>query len=158
MSVRSGNGFFITAAGCRLGDVRPRDLVRVQDHGIAVDGNPSSEVPVHLAIYRLHPGVGAIVHTHSPHATAMAGRAQGQGPEGIEIGQVGRHRPGSEGLAAACAGGLGDGSTVLLIAGHGVLAVGHGLVDAVTRAELVEEWAQARILDLLLNGEGRGRA
>lgn len=33
---------------------------------------PSSDTPTHLALYRAFPGVGGIVHTHSPYATAWA--------------------------------------------------------------------------------------
>jgi len=42
--------------------------------GTAVDAPlaPTSELPLHLAIYRARPEVGAVVHTHSPAATALS--------------------------------------------------------------------------------------
>lgn len=55
------------------------DLVTVDLEGNVVDGRlkPSSDTPTHLALYRAFPGIGGIVHTHSPWATswAQAGRA-----------------------------------------------------------------------------------
>jgi len=48
-------------------------LVDVQS-GAVVDGanRPSSDTPTHLVLYRAFAGVGGIVHTHSPFATAWA--------------------------------------------------------------------------------------
>ena len=40
------------------------------------DGTPSSEMPTHLAVYRARTDVGAVVHTHSVYATALAVAAQ----------------------------------------------------------------------------------
>lgn len=49
------------------------------EHGTVVDGTsrPSSDTPTHLVLYRAFPGIGGVVHTHSPYATAwaQAGRA-----------------------------------------------------------------------------------
>jgi L-ribulose-5-phosphate 4-epimerase len=39
---------------------------------IAGDARPSSDTPTHLVLYRAFPGVGGVVHTHSPYATAWA--------------------------------------------------------------------------------------
>ena len=54
----------------RAADVAVVDLAT----GAVVDGalRPSSDTPTHLALYRAWPGVGGVVHTHSPFATAWA--------------------------------------------------------------------------------------
>lgn len=39
---------------------------------VAGDARPSSDTPTHLVLYRAFDGVGGVVHTHSPHATAWA--------------------------------------------------------------------------------------
>jgi len=44
------------------------ESVRVRDNGL----RPSSDAPTHLHLYRSFPNIGAIVHTHSTHATAWA--------------------------------------------------------------------------------------
>ena len=47
-------------------------VVRLED-GTVIDGaRPSSDTPTHLELYRALPGVGGIVHTHSPWATSWA--------------------------------------------------------------------------------------
>lgn len=55
------------------------DLVVLDLDGNVVEGRlrPSSDTPTHLVLYRSFPGIGGIVHTHSPWATswAQAGRA-----------------------------------------------------------------------------------
>lgn len=65
----------IKASGVPCDGCRPEDVVTVSLHdGTAVDGSlrPSSDTPTHRRLYLEHPGIGGIVHTHSPHATAWA--------------------------------------------------------------------------------------
>ena len=70
----------IKPSGVNYRGLRPDDIVLVSlDDGTVVDGDlrPSSDTPAHLALYRLFPGIGGVVHTHSGYATAwaQAGRA-----------------------------------------------------------------------------------
>lgn len=153
VSVRVGDGFLITPAGLRLADVGPRDLVLVSA-GVAVGaGRASSEAGMHAEIYGARPDVHAVVHTHSPHATAVAGLVTG-GPEGVALASIGAHRPGSKDLASACARALAEGVRAVLAEQHGVVAAGGSLPEAVGVAELVEEWAEAEYLRLLLERSG----
>jgi L-ribulose-5-phosphate 4-epimerase len=65
----------IKPSGVPYAELRPDHLVAVAiDDGRVVDGDlrPSSDTPTHLALYRRFPGIGGIVHTHSPEATAWA--------------------------------------------------------------------------------------
>ena len=74
VSVREGDLVAVSPSGLRYGDLTP-ELVGVhQLDGAAVDAPlaPSSELPLHLAIYATRPEAGAIVHTHSPAATALS--------------------------------------------------------------------------------------
>jgi len=54
--------------------LRPEDLVVVRLDGTPLEGTmrPSSDLPTHLVLYRAFPGIGAVVHTHSPFATSWA--------------------------------------------------------------------------------------
>ena len=74
VSVRSGDLVAVSPSGLRYAELTP-ELVGVHRlDGTAVEAPlaPTSELPLHLAIYAARPEVGAIVHTHSPAATALS--------------------------------------------------------------------------------------
>lgn len=65
----------IKPSGVPYSQLRPEHIVVVSlETGATVEGplNPSSDTPTHLELYRNFPGIGAVVHTHSVHATAWA--------------------------------------------------------------------------------------
>ena len=55
------------------------DMVVVSPDGEVVEGRyrPSSDTPTHLELYRMHDGIGGVVHTHSTYATAYAQAGEG---------------------------------------------------------------------------------
>ena len=74
VSVRSGDLVAVSPSGLRYADLTP-ELVGVH----ALDGAPveaplppTSELALHLAVYATRPEAGAVVHTHSPAATALS--------------------------------------------------------------------------------------
>ena len=74
VSVRSGDLVAVSPSGLRYAELTP-ELVGVHRlDGAAVEAAlaPTSELPLHLAIYADRPEVEAIVHTHSPAATALS--------------------------------------------------------------------------------------
>jgi L-ribulose-5-phosphate 4-epimerase len=65
----------IKPSGVPYDALRPADLVAValaDGQVVAGDGWPSSDTPIHLALYRRYPEIGGVVHTHSTAATAWA--------------------------------------------------------------------------------------
>ena len=68
------NWLAITPSGMDYRSIAPEDIVILDLEGNVVDGRrkPSTEHPLHRAIYAARPDVGAVVHTHSVYATAMA--------------------------------------------------------------------------------------
>lgn len=82
VSQKSNDGKYmvIKPSGISYEIMRPQDMVvvRIED-GSVVDGNlkPSSDTDTHLEIYREHPLICGVAHTHSINATAFAqaGRA-----------------------------------------------------------------------------------
>lgn len=73
VSVRVDDRVVITPTACDLATVRPEELAVVDLDGQPLNEVvPSKEAFLHLAVYRNRPGAGAIVHTHSLHATAVA--------------------------------------------------------------------------------------
>jgi L-fuculose-phosphate aldolase len=74
VSVLEGDLVAVTPSGVRYAELTP-ELVGVHRlDGGAVEAPlaPTSELPLHLAIYAARPEAGAIVHTHSPAATALS--------------------------------------------------------------------------------------
>lgn len=73
VSSRLGDGVLISPNGATAETIRPESFVRVDGEGnVFGPGRPSSELPMHLGIYRRVPDAGAIVHTHSDNCVALA--------------------------------------------------------------------------------------
>ncbi len=119
--------------------------------GAVVDGllRPSSELPMHLGIYRAREDVGGIVHTHSVYATAHSVLRLALPPIVEDLAQaVGGPvecaeyaRAGTAALADAVVRGLGDRDAVL-IANHGLVGVGRTTRDALRVCLVVEQGAR----------------
>ncbi len=150
--LRSGH-ILVTPSGLSKVDVTPDDLVELTPEGAQVTEGPgaSSEVGMHLRIYRERPEVRAIVHAHPPVATAfgVAGRdfMDAVLPEVIfHLGRVPLvpfALPGTPALADAMAPYLAD-HDAFLLASHGATTVGPTLRLAHQRMESLEH--AARIL------------
>ncbi len=75
LSVRvMGDRMFITPSGSSLGELRPADLVYMDFDRRILAGprNPSSELALHVAVYRARPDVAAVVHAHPPTVNAFS--------------------------------------------------------------------------------------
>lgn len=151
VSVRTGPTAHVTPTRTPYAQMRARDLVMVDvATGTTLgDGVPSRELPLHLAVYRARPDVGAVLHTHSVAATAWSFLDEPLAPEledlayhGIDPVRTSPPAPaGSDELAHAAAATLGTGTAVLL-GHHGVLTVGATPQDALLTARVVERQAQ----------------
>lgn len=159
LSVRTGDAFLVTPAGLPYATLAPEDMVELDAEGATVAGvrRPSSEWRLHAAIYAARPEIGAVVHTHSPRATALSCARRGIPPfhymvlmAGGEVRCAAHATFGTEGLAIACVAALG-GRRAALLANHGVVATGATLAAAVTLAFEIENLA-GQYLDLLAAG------
>lgn len=73
VSARCEGGFLVTPTGMAYDDCVPDDIVKVGAGGTASGRRkPSSEWRFHHDIYAARPEAGAIIHAHSPFATALA--------------------------------------------------------------------------------------
>lgn len=120
---------------------------------------PTSELLMHLNIYRERKDACSVVHTHSPVATgfAFAGekieRIEGFGPiEDPFIPFVDYYPPGSVELAEAVSKGLKN-QDILILKGHGVVALGENLDEASLLAEFIEDSAKIQFVKKVLSGE-----
>lgn len=163
VSCRSANGFLITPAGVPYRELVPADIVESSLTGpAAADARrPSSEWRMHAAIYAGRADAAAIVHTHSPKATALACAGRGIPPFHYMIALAGgeiRCMPyatfGTAELAATALQGL-DGRRAALLANHGVIAIGGSLGEAHAVALEVENLAGQYLSLLAANLEPR---
>lgn len=159
VSARTERGFLITPAGVPYAETKPGQLVELTLAGEARPSSerPSSEWRMHAAIYAARPEVEAIVHTHSPRATALACAGRGIPPFHYMIALAGgdirctRYCTfGTAELAASAVEGL-EGRRAVLLGNHGVMAVGASLREAYAVATEVENLA-GEYLDLLAAG------
>jgi len=143
----------ITPSSMDYDEMGPDDVVIVEADGKPAAGrhSPSSELPLHVAVFAARPDVQAIVHTHSPFATAFSAVRReipavhyvlaplvAPGRDAVRIATYATF--GTEELARNAVDALGDDQAVLL-ANHGAIAVGTTLMSALGRAERVEELA-----------------
>jgi methylthioribulose-1-phosphate dehydratase len=69
----SGGRVAVTVSGKHKGALTPDDIMVVDGEGKSLDGKkPSAETWLHTALYRRYPGVGAILHPHSPGSTLVS--------------------------------------------------------------------------------------
>lgn len=151
VSVRvDDNRVAISPSSIPYHDIRPEDVPIVDLNGEQIDNgkSPSSETPMHTAVYRQRNDVDGIVHTHSPFATTFAALGRSIEPSHYLIAFAGKRveaaeygRNGTEELAERAMESMNDRNAVLL-RNHGVLAVGPSLEDAHNVASRVEYCAR----------------
>jgi L-fuculose-phosphate aldolase len=121
-SARAGELVAISPSGLAYETLRAEDVCLVTLDGELVEGPaPSVELPMHLAVLAARPDVGAVVHTHSPRATASP-------PAPVAVGDSGTAELGAAVVEAAGAG------YEVVIEGHGPVCFGVDLAEALTRA------------------------
>ena len=141
-----------------LSDLDEKDIVLVDmDGNILTKGKPSSEVNMHLEIYKKRDDVNAIVHTHSPYATGFAfsnkklKRLEGFGTiKNPYLSSIDYKKPGSDELAKSASEGISD-EDVLILKNHGVICVADTLKEAKLLAVFVEETAKTQFISIMLN-------
>jgi L-fuculose-phosphate aldolase len=156
VSVREGDLVAVTPSGVRYAGLTP-ELVGVHRldgtglDGTGLDGTgveaplaPTSELPLHLAIYRARPEAGAIVHTHSPAATALSTLVDEVPAVHYYAAMFGGPVPvapyatyGTEELARNVVRALHD-RTACLMGNHGAVAIGPDLTTAHAKSVYLE--------------------
>lgn len=152
-------GLLITPTGLGYGDLRPSDLVflRLADGAATGGREPSSEWRFHLDIHRARPDLAAIVHTHSPSATALACHGRGIPPFHYMVAAAGgadiRCAPyatfGTQELSDHALAAMA-GRKACLLAHHGVIACEASLAQALALAIEVEHLARMYLAALAL--------
>lgn len=149
---RESGKIYITPGSFPYEKMTPEDIMAIDLDGNILQGkhSPSSEWRMHAAIYRADKRVNAIVHTHSPYATAFAINHMRipavlyemvfflGGDIPVAEGAI----PGTPEVGENCVPVLKERNGCLM-ANHGALAVGDTLDRAYTRAVYIEDAAKA---------------
>jgi L-fuculose-phosphate aldolase len=150
---------WITPSGHHKGLLQPADLLLIDLQGHVLFGHdrPSSETPMHLALYRCRPDIGAVVHAHPPLATALTVAGHHLEPpllpEAVvalgEVPTIPYQMPTTWQFANDVGTAMRQAEAALL-ANHGSVAVGATLQAAFNKMEIVERAAQILYLAKLL--------
>lgn len=156
----SENEFVCTPTGVSKGFMEVGDLIIVDGEGKKRSGgplNPSSEIKMHLYVYKERPDVNAVCHAHPPIATAFA-------VAGISLDQcllpevvlamggipcVPYGLPSTDEIPQSIAPYVRDSAAVLL-ANHGALSWGDSLMQAYYRMETMEHFARILLASIQL--------
>ena len=163
ISARLGEDLILSTPTCMSkGMMEPEDLVLVDLRGRKIEGRRmvSSEIQMHLLIYRLRPEVHGIVHAHPPTATGFA--ASGLALDRalvseivVALGSVPLARygtPGTPELLAALEP-LIPGHEAILMANHGAVTYGEDVLRAYMHMETVEHFAKISLVAHVLGHE-----
>jgi L-fuculose-phosphate aldolase len=137
------------------GYLKPEDLCKVDYEGKQLAGTRkrSSEILLHLAIYKQRPDVRAVVHCHPPHATAFA-VAGVPIPKCIlpevevflgEVPTAVYETPGTQKFADTLLPHLKSSNTIIL-ANHGTVTFGPDLEKAYWNSEIIDAYCKILIL------------
>lgn len=152
-----------TPAGADKGELSARELSLVDLQGQRLEGPaPSTELEMHLAIYRIRDDVGAVVHGHPPYATAFAAAHRALDacvlPEVVvSLGCVPLSAYGTPSTpeVSGAVSALARDHDALLLRNHGAVAMGANVRRAFYVLETVERLAQITWLADALGGAKR---
>jgi L-fuculose-phosphate aldolase len=152
ISARDGRLIWVKPSGLAMAELKGTDMCCIDaDSGRQIEGKlkPTSELPMHLAIYRARPDVHAIFHTHSPWASGVISAGVDFKPMFAEvindlggIAQVPYIMTSTKGLGDAVAEAAKKSETIFMT-NHGVVTLGRTMKQAYFRACVAEDAAKS---------------
>lgn len=164
ISVKMPDGsYWITPSRLHKARVTLDDLICLSAGGEQLAGtrNPSSEMPLHLAMYRALPHIGAVIHAHPPAASGFAqacrpidtrSSSEAVAILGAQVPLIPYERPSTRQLADAVETAQRKDQQAYLLANHGVLTWGVDLWDAYDILDTLEIFAQSLLAATLAGG------
>ncbi len=163
VSIRSSeNEFLATPSGVCKGHISPDMIVTCDSSGRQLEGELriSTEIKMHMAVYKARPDVQAVAHAHPPISTgfAVAGVPLNRAVLAevvvvlgcVPLAEYGT--PSTKELADSVER-LVQMSDGLLLANHGALTVGKDVFEAFHKMEIIEHFAKVSLVSRLLGGE-----
>jgi len=156
ISMRCSSQFLVKGRGSSFYDLKESEISVVDIDGHVLQGaqEPSKEIHFHLGVYRNREDVCGVVHYHAPFSTAYAAKGVSIPLLTVHAKRILKKIPiipeaaeGSQELADHVISAFRDREVrAILLAGHGLVAVGNTLSEAQNIAELVEESAKVSLL------------
>ena len=139
ISVRDKGDVWIKRGGAWLERAKPRDFIRVRPKN---RGIVSKEINLHMGCYKARSDINAVIHTHPFITTAMGTILAKKGQKKSKMGReevaiIKYHEPGSMALATAIQKEIKT-SDAVIMANHGLVAVGRNLKEAYQRTVQIE--------------------
>lgn len=151
----------ITPSGRDYSHIKPDDIVMVNIHTLEARGKlePSSETPMHAAIYRKRPEISGIIHIHPQYGCTVAAARKEVPPILDDLAQligpslrVADHaHPGSDKMVKVVTEAL-EGRNACLLANHGAVCLGRTLDEAFTVSMILEKACKCYIDSMTIGG------
>lgn len=149
------NRILCTPTGVSKGYLKPEDLCVVDLEGNQLNGikKRTSEILLHLTVYKVRPEIKGVVHCHPPHATAFAVAGEPIPkcvlPEvEVFLGEVPiaqYETPGTQRFADTILPYVKDSNTIIL-ANHGTVAFAPDLMTAYFNTEIIDAYCRILLL------------
>ncbi|MFW5682913.1 MAG: class II aldolase/adducin family protein [Phycisphaeraceae bacterium] len=153
------NRYLCTPTGISKGFLEPEDVIVCDAEGQQIEPNargrkPTSEIKVHLAIYKVRSDVGAVIHSHPPHATAFAIAGiplpEAVHPEAeVFLGKVRTAQfamPSTHDLPQSLLPLIGPETNSLLMGNHGSVSFSTDIIDAYYKLEILDAYCRVLLL------------
>lgn len=164
ISIKEGEKVYITPSGVCKGYLTEEMITIVDEAGNVIEGDhaPSSELKLHLAVYRLRKDVKSVIHNHSAFATAYAIANKPieslAYPEMIiafdKIPVVKYGTPSTDEVHSGLSEYIFN-TDVFLLANHGIVSIGSDIYDAYYKIEAAESVAKTLTIAQFLGGEAQ---
>lgn len=162
ISIKENNRIYITPSATCKGYLTEEMIIVTDMDGKAIEGagKPSSEIKLHIAAYKYRKDIAAVVHAHTPFATAYAiankpieTKAY---PELIAIfGRVPLAKygtPSTDEIHKGLEEYIYE-YDIILLANHGIISIGKDVQDAFLKLEAVESIAKTLTIAKIHGGE-----
>ncbi len=158
------NGCWITPSRLNKALVTDEDLVQTDKDGRKISGHrdASSEIMLHLAVYRALPKAGAVIHAHPPYINGFAqncipidtrSSSEAAFLLGAEVPVLPYFRPATNELADGVENAVNHRQQAYLLANHGVICWGVNLQEAYDILDTLELFAKSLVVSRILGGE-----
>lgn len=165
VSERTEEGILITGSNVSLREVRQNDLVLCSLQNEVIDARPklrpSKETKFHLGIYKIRPSIKCIIHAHPCYSILCSSiynelplYTQSAKLKLIHVPVIPEGKPGSMELADKVVSTIKeqpDEIKAFLMKGHGIIAIGNTMEEALNQAELLEDSCKIAVFQKLLS-------